>query len=137
MGPRQTAGYRPAARMKPGCNQVHGYSPRTMDFARRVRDAHRVERDDYMAERMVLRGRYEQVNEAYLNDRANRTHDPRSVFYRAMVTHDTYEAYAAAVAGVAVTVPSYGAGDIPISGRDENSLCPAQSAYRRCGRLER
>ena len=65
-------------------------------------------------ERAGLRGNFVRVNEAFLREKANRTHDPRIVFYKAMLEADTYEAYAAAVRGVEVSVETYRTG--PING---------------------
>jgi hypothetical protein len=65
-------------------------------------------------ERAGLRGGFVRVNEAFLREKANRTHDPRSVFYTAMLETDTYEAYAAAVRGIEVSVETYRSG--PING---------------------
>ena len=67
--------------------------------------------------KVVLVGRYTRVNEAFLRKRANRQDDPRYVFYIAMLANDTYEAYEAAVQGMAVVVPTYRKG--PINGHME------------------
>jgi hypothetical protein len=72
-----------------------------------------------MTERTVLAGRYRIVNEPFLRERAARRGDPRNVFYEAILANGTYEGYARATEGIAVTVPTFGEGRKPINGRDE------------------
>jgi hypothetical protein len=57
-----------------------------------------------MATRVVFSGRFKRVNEAFLRERANRDHDPRHIFYKAMLEVETYEAYEAAVGNKEVLV---------------------------------
>jgi hypothetical protein len=56
-------------------------------------------------------------NEAFLRQRASRRDDPRHVFYVAMLSNDTHEAYEATVGRMQVIIPDYKKG--PISGRME------------------
>jgi hypothetical protein len=44
-----------------------------------------------------LRGRYRILDLAYLRGKANQKDDPRHIFYRAMLSNNTYEAYLAEV----------------------------------------
>ena len=53
--------------------------------------------------RRDLKGRYIRNDPAFLGEKANRAHDPRNIFYRAMLDCDTYEAYEAAVGNLAVS----------------------------------
>jgi hypothetical protein len=52
-----------------------------------------------MPTRTRLSGRFVRLNEAFLRQRASERHDPRHVFYKAMLEVDTYEEYAAATVG--------------------------------------
>jgi hypothetical protein len=60
-----------------------------------------------MAPRIVFSGRFTRVNEAFLRERANRQHDPRHIFYKAMLENDTYEAYEAEVGNREVVVERF------------------------------
>jgi hypothetical protein len=60
-----------------------------------------------MAARTVFSGRYVRVNEAFLRERANRESDPRRIFYEAMLSNDTYEAYEAEVGTTDVSVDTF------------------------------
>jgi hypothetical protein len=60
-----------------------------------------------MAARVVFSGRFKRVNEAFLRERANRKHDPRHIFYNAMLENDTYEAYEAEVGNKEVVVETF------------------------------
>jgi hypothetical protein len=60
-----------------------------------------------MAHRILLEGTFVRVEEAKLREKANRTHDPRHVFYRAMLENDTYEHYENATRGVEVYPITY------------------------------
>jgi hypothetical protein len=64
-----------------------------------------------------LSGNFILVNEAFLREKAHRQHDPRHVFYRAMLNTRTYEDYLNLVGDVEVSVDTYKKG--PISGRKE------------------
>ena len=44
-------------------------------------------------EHIHLSGRFERLNIPFLREKADRHHDPRNVFYKAMIENDTYEAY--------------------------------------------
>ena len=46
-----------------------------------------------MGRHIILAGRYCVLNESFLRERAERTFDPRHVFYEAMLSNETYEAY--------------------------------------------
>jgi hypothetical protein len=59
-----------------------------------------------------FRGPYTVVNAAFLREKANRTSDPRHVFYAAMLSGKTYEDYYAEVGHVVVEVASYRSGPI-------------------------
>jgi hypothetical protein len=72
-----------------------------------------------MGHRTILSGRFDRIDMSYLSQKANETGDQRHVFYKAMLEHDTYEAYEAAVAGIKIKVPTYRADRDPITGRDE------------------
>lgn len=67
-------------------------------------------------ERTDLRGRYTRHNVEFLQKQARRG-DPRDPFYRAMLKHDTYEAYLADVGGVSVEIAHYKQN--PVTGRGE------------------
>ena len=60
-----------------------------------------------MAGRVVFSGSFVRLNEAFLQERANRQDDPRRVFYQAMLENDTYEAYEAAVGTIEVLVDRF------------------------------
>jgi hypothetical protein len=60
-----------------------------------------------MAPRMVFSGRFKRVNKAFLQERANRQHDPRHIFYKAMLEAETYEAYEAMVGNKEVLVETF------------------------------
>jgi hypothetical protein len=64
-----------------------------------------------------LSGPYTVVNAAFLREKASRTGDPRTIFYEAMLSATSYEAYLAKVGDICVEVESYRTG--PISGRME------------------
>jgi Endonuclease NucS C-terminal domain len=85
-------------------------------------------------ERAGLRGRFVRVNEAFLREKANRQHDPRNVFYKAMLETDTYEAYAAAVRGLEISVESYRSG--PINGGMEIRYARKSGWIADAGRIE-
>jgi hypothetical protein len=70
-----------------------------------------------MPYRLFLRGRFSRKNTTHLSKRAGEIHDPRHVFYKAMLEHHTYEKYLEQVGELKVDVPTFKAG--PISGRDE------------------
>ena len=50
-----------------------------------------------MGKYTTLAGRYRILNESFLRERAKRTFDPRHLFYEAMLSNETYEAYLAAM----------------------------------------
>jgi hypothetical protein len=60
-----------------------------------------------MPARVAFIGRFKRVNEAFLRERANRKHDPRHIFYSAMLENDTYEAYEAEVGTKEVIVETF------------------------------
>ena len=62
-------------------------------------------------------GNYVVVDQAFLREKANRTHDPRHVFYKAVLEHRSYEKYENAVRGIRISVPSFRTG--PITGHME------------------
>jgi hypothetical protein len=51
-------------------------------------------------------GKYKISDAAQLRDHANRSGDPRNVFYKAMLDNDTYEAYEVTVRHVTVSPPT-------------------------------
>jgi len=59
-----------------------------------------------MARRLEYSGRYAFANYDRIRERAERTNDPRHVFYRAMLTHSTYEAYETDVGPMKVVAPT-------------------------------
>jgi hypothetical protein len=67
-----------------------------------------------------LRGRYKILNDAHLRKRASETHDPRHIFYEALLASETYEQYLARVGGVTVqpATTSYA-----VTGRMEIKYC--------------
>jgi hypothetical protein len=65
----------------------------------------------------TLSGRYIRSNEAFLHQRARRQDDPRHVFYIAMLSNVTYDAYEAMVGSMQVIIPNFKKG--PISGHME------------------
>jgi hypothetical protein len=67
-------------------------------------------------ERTNLRGSYVRRGLDILTEKANRG-DARDRFYRAMLRHETYEAYLADVGSVTVEISGYKAN--PITGRME------------------
>jgi hypothetical protein len=67
-----------------------------------------------------LTGSYELVDLEFLRRKAN-ANDPRSVFYREMISHSTYEGYLAAVGTTSVEIAGYKKG--PITGRMEILYC--------------
>jgi hypothetical protein len=73
--------------------------------------------EDEMGDRIPLTGRFVRVEEAKLREKANRTHDPRHVFYREMLENDTYEDYENATCGVEVHPITYRSR--PVSGHRE------------------
>jgi hypothetical protein len=70
-----------------------------------------------MSYRTSLSGRFGRKNIAHLSKRAGETRDPRHVFYKAMLEHNTYEKYLEQVGELKVDVPIFKAGQI--SGRRE------------------
>lgn len=60
-----------------------------------------------MGRRVVFSGRSVRANEGFLRERANREGDPRRIFYRAMLEHDTYEAYEADVGNTEALVEAF------------------------------
>ncbi len=74
---------------------------------------------DKVADWTVLTGRFTRVDLSYLRARANNASDERRVFYKAMLDHQTYEAYLDAVGGIKVFAPTFGRGEEPITGRAE------------------
>jgi hypothetical protein len=54
-----------------------------------------------------LKGEYRIVNDLHMRKRANRTDDPRYVFYIAGLTSVTYEQYISRVGGTVVKPPSH------------------------------
>jgi len=64
-----------------------------------------------------LSGNFILVNEPFLREKAHREHDPRHVFYQAMLDTRTYEDYLNLVGDVLVSVDTFKKG--PISGRME------------------
>jgi hypothetical protein len=73
-----------------------------------------------MPERIHLTGRYEVVDGQFLNEKSKRD-DPRNIFYRALLSSTSYEAYLAKVGSTWVEVGSHPSG--PISGRMEILYC--------------
>jgi hypothetical protein len=67
--------------------------------------------------RTLLNGRFGRNNLSHLKKRERDTSDPRHVFYKAMLKHDTYEGYLKEVGDSTVEVPTFKAH--PISGRGE------------------
>ncbi len=67
-----------------------------------------------MADRTVLTGRVQAGRSLYLRARADNANDERRVFYKAMLDHQTYEAYLDAVGGMKVFAPMFGRGEEPI-----------------------
>ena len=66
-------------------------------------------------------GNYAIVDKAQLHERANRSGDPRNVFYKSMLDNRTYEAYEAAVRGIRVCLetPMGTYEKRPVTGRAE------------------
>lgn len=54
-----------------------------------------------------LRGHYRILDQAYLRGKANQKDDPRHIFYQAMLSNNTYEAYLAEVGQKSVEIDSY------------------------------
>jgi hypothetical protein len=73
-----------------------------------------------MARGRPLVGRYKIVATDFMQEKAGRD-DPRNVFYQALLTSGTYEAYLAKVGETWVDVASHPSG--PISGRMEVRYC--------------
>lgn len=71
-------------------------------------------------ERIHLTGRYVVVDAPFMREKAGRN-DPRNIFYRALLSSDTYEEYLAKVGAIAVEVKSYASK--PITGRMEIIYC--------------
>ena len=65
----------------------------------------------------------------FLREKAGR-HDPRQMFYRAMLGNDTYEGYLAQVGDFETTLEDYKAN--PTNGRMEILLLPAERLDRGC-----
>lgn len=70
-----------------------------------------------MGTEVTLSGGYRILARAFLREKANRTDDPRHVFYVAMLSNDRYEAYEAEVRGKTVTPETYKTG--PVNGHME------------------
>ena len=49
-----------------------------------------------------LTGPYRKANSAFLTEKANRIHDPRHIFYKAILSSSTYEQYYAKVGDIVV-----------------------------------
>jgi hypothetical protein len=71
-----------------------------------------------MARRLEYTGRYVFANNEKLRERAARLNDPRHIFYRAMLTHSTYEAYQAE-RGERIVMIATRRGQRPVSGHAE------------------
>jgi hypothetical protein len=68
-----------------------------------------------------IRGPYRLVDDLYLRKKASDTSDPVHVFYEAMLTSLTYEAYFAKVGHLEVMKPNFK--ENPVSARDEILYC--------------
>ena len=64
-----------------------------------------------------LKGHFLRLDEAAIRRKAILQHDPRHVFYTAMLENDTYETYEAAVRGIEVSVETFK--NDPITGHME------------------
>lgn len=71
-----------------------------------------------MLPRLEYTGRYVFANDDKLRERAARTNDPRHVFYRAMLTHSTYDDYEAEMGARVVMIPTR-RGQRPVTGHAE------------------
>jgi hypothetical protein len=71
-----------------------------------------------MSRRLEYTGRYVFANHDKLRERAARTNDPRHIFYRAMLTHSTYDGYEAEMGSRVVMVPTR-RGQRPVIGHAE------------------
>lgn len=71
-----------------------------------------------MSPRLEYTGRYIFANHDKLRERAARTNDPRHIFYRAMLTHSTYDDYEAEMGSRVVMVPTR-RGQRPVTGHAE------------------
>jgi hypothetical protein len=72
-----------------------------------------------MPDRTILAGRFRRLDLAYLAARANNATHQRHIFYKAMLEHDTYEAYLKDVGNVKAFALTFGQGKVPITGRAE------------------
>lgn len=79
-----------------------------------------------MSPRSEYTGRYVFANHDKLRERAGRTNDPRHIFYRAMLTHSTYDGYEAEMGSRVVMIPTR-RGQRPVTGH-------AEIRYARCHR---
>jgi hypothetical protein len=81
--------------------------------------------------RLMFSGRYVIRNQAIIEDRANRSSDPRHIFYRAMLENNTYEAYEAAVGTTKVLVQTWNPPGWVSGHREMGYVCSSRNRWIR------